>query len=397
MAPKFLFLHGFGESNMLASNSTSTLMEVLKPEGITLDSMDGFTKLENESDFEPIPDQEYKDLCKNKEIDAYCWYPMVPKQAMFNKKEGGKRAGSATNFAYQPSSAEAVKKGVDALIKYIEKVNGVDAIIGFSQGGELAYFLMENMSSMTLASQAKLKFIATFGSEDSFLNAGKKMPKLTKNIAFYLCYGDKDDDAVHDCPSMAKSLTAAGAKEVTLKKIADHGHNMPKDKDVYADMLKEYRKAEKKAAVPDGPVKPEKPEYWCVLTDPEGRCSMGRSDTKPVKPGSKFNDQWTIVAADFLEEEAKLYVRNNWKDMTPKSVADGHRKWDHPKYKDYTPEQYDALWTRDTIDEFRKKAPAYREAEKIKEEAEKVEAAKKKAEMEAKKAEDEKNGVKTEE
>ena len=56
MPAKFLFLHGFGESNMLASNSTSTLSEVLKPEGIKLESMDGFTKLEKDTDFDPIPD-----------------------------------------------------------------------------------------------------------------------------------------------------------------------------------------------------------------------------------------------------------------------------------------------------------------------------------------------------
>ena len=90
------------------------------------------------------------------------------------------------------------------------------------------------------------------------------------------------------------------------------------------------------------------------------------------------------LASPFL---AKLYVRNNWPDMTPKSVADGHRKWDHPKYKDYTPEEYDALWKRDTIDEFRKKAPALREAEKIKEAEDKIKEAEKKAEMAAKKAE----------
>jgi len=394
MAPKFLFLHGFGESNMLAGNSTSTLLEVLKPEGIALESMDGFTKLEDGTDFDPIPDEEYKSLCRSGDIEAYCWYPIVPKEKKFNHADGGHRA-TGTDFDYQPKSAEAIKSAVDGLIKHIESIGGVDAIVGFSQGGELAYLLLESLSRLGSTAQNKLKFIATFGSEDTFLNTGKKCPKLPSKLHFFLCYGDKDEDAVRDVPTTSKKLKDAGGN-TTVKKIAGHGHNMPKDKAVYKEMLKAFRDAEKGkavvAAAPEPEYKPEKPEFWCVMTDPEGRCSTGKSDSKPVKPGTKYNDQWTIVATDFTEEDAKLYIRMNWKDMTPKSVADGHRSWDHPKYKDYTEAEYDALWYRMTKAEFVKSAPAARIAEAEAAEQEKIKAAEKAAEREAKAKEAEERG-----
>jgi len=272
------------------------------------------------------------------------------------------------------------------LIKHIESIGGVDGLVGFSQGGELAYLLLESMSRLNHTCQNKLKFIATFGSEDTFKNHGKKCPKLPPKLHFFVCYGDQDDDAVHDGPTTAKALKDAGGN-VTVKKITGHGHNMPKDKAVYKEMLAAFRDAEKGKKVvsePEPQYTPEKPELWCVMTDPEGRCSLGKSDSKPVKPGTMYNDQWTIVAADFSEDDAKLYVRMNWKDMTPKSVADGHRSWDHPKYKHYTEEEYNALWYRMTKDEFIKAAPAARKKER-----EEAEEEKRKNEEKAKKREEE--------
>ena len=133
---------------------------------------------------------------------------------------------------------------------------------------------------------------------------------------------------------------------------------------------------------------------------------MTKSDGKPVEYGTKvcvlklffirrattlllshhhsalcaqyYNDMWVLIANDFSEADAKAYVRMNWKDMTPYSVAKTLRS---TKYKDLTDAQFEAMWYRQTLDEFKAGKGAFLEAE-AREEAEKK--AKDEAEKQAK-------------
>jgi hypothetical protein len=62
--PRVLFLHGFGESSLLLGASTAGLSKALASKGVELDtSLDGFTKLKTNEEFEAIVDEEYKQMC----------------------------------------------------------------------------------------------------------------------------------------------------------------------------------------------------------------------------------------------------------------------------------------------------------------------------------------------
>jgi predicted phosphoadenosine phosphosulfate sulfurtransferase len=91
-----------------------------------------------------------------------------------------------------------------------------------------------------------------------------------------------------------------------------------------------------------------------------------------------YGDIWTVVSTDFKEKEARAYVRMNWKDMTPHSVALTLRDMPQHKYKDMTDEEFEALWYRMTVEEFHEALPAFlqqEDDEKAAEEAAKVAAA----------------------
>ena len=73
---------------------------------------------------------------------------------------------------------------------------------------------------------------------------------------------------------------------------------------------------------------------------------------------------WTVVSTDMAEDDARAYVRMNWKDMTPYSVAKTLRDL-NPKYKNLSDAEFEALWKRTTLDEFYKKKDAFLAKEKI--------------------------------
>ena len=97
---------------------------------------------------------------------------------------------------------------------------------------------------------------------------------------------------------------------------------------------------------------------------------------------------WTVVAADFSREDAGAYVRMNWKDMTPYSVAKGLRGV-NPKYDGLSDAEFDAMWYRCTVKEFRAKKEAFLEQEAVEakaQEAKEAEWKEKIKEIEAKQA-----------
>ena len=71
---------------------------------------------------------------------------------------------------------------------------------------------------------------------------------------------------------------------------------------------------------------------------------------------------WTVVATDMNQEDARAYVRMNWRDMTPYSVAKTLRD---TKYKDVSDADFEALWKRTTLTEFYQKKESFLEQEKV--------------------------------
>jgi len=117
----------------------------------------------------------------------------------------------------------------------------------------------------------------------------------------------------------------------------------------------------------------DRPEYYAVMFNADGHISMTRSDGKPTPCGTKkYHDLWTVVATDMTDADARAYVRMNWRDMTPYSLAKDLRANGNPKYKHLSDVQFEALWHRQTLEEFQRAKPAFlaKEAEE-KEEKEK--------------------------
>lgn len=106
----------------------------------------------------------------------------------------------------------------------------------------------------------------------------------------------------------------------------------------------------------------ERHAHWAVMYNSEGHISMTTSDGKPVPEGTTIYNTWTCVATDLSEEDARCYVRMNWREMTPKSVAARLRVC-HPKFMNLTDEQFEALYYRTTLAEFHEQKAAFLEKE----------------------------------
>lgn len=131
----------------------------------------------------------------------------------------------------------------------------------------------------------------------------------------------------------------------------------------------------------------ERKKFFLVTTDAKGEGRMSivpclRDDKQAVRVIERgeliYHDNWICIKNDFEEKDAKTYVRMNWKCMTPKSVAVGLRDC-HPKFKDLTDEEFEALYYHQTIEEFEAGKEAFLAEEKVKDDAKE---AKEKARME---------------
>ena len=155
-----LFLHGYGESSTIASMSTAALTKALAAAKVDLLPVpDGYHKLKDKSDFNPIPDPDYKEMCLSGDLDAFAWFPLYegpPREVSEHAARGGHRELPASDFAFRSDPAE-MSITVRKLVKDIDAMGGVDAVFGFSQGGELALLLAE--SAVTLRTKLRLKFI----------------------------------------------------------------------------------------------------------------------------------------------------------------------------------------------------------------------------------------------
>ena len=121
---KVLFLHGYGESALLAGMSTKDLKEVSKSKGYTfLEVPDGFKQLKSETEVSPIVDEEYRKMVASGDLDAFCWYPLT-KDAITT---GGHRKAGFTDFEFRAKKEES-DAAVLKLVEMITKLGGVDAV-----------------------------------------------------------------------------------------------------------------------------------------------------------------------------------------------------------------------------------------------------------------------------
>ena len=151
--------------------------------------------------------------------------------------EGGHRTPPAKDFEHRHDFKEATQ-AVMKLCAHIDKLGGVDGLVGFSQGGELAYLVADNFWRLSSQSQKKLRFIGTFGSEDPFNQRGIPPTTIPHDVRFFIGYGEKDDDAAHDAQTAKKALEDGGALKVVTHAVAGLDHHMPKEGDgAYASLL----------------------------------------------------------------------------------------------------------------------------------------------------------------
>jgi hypothetical protein len=94
---------------------------------------------------------------------------------------------------------------------------------------------------------------ATFGSEDPFTKRGsppKKMKGL--HVRFFICLGDRDDDAIYDSQTTKSALELSGAPMVVTHKVVGLDHHMPKQGDpAYSKMIKLFADARLGKEIPD--------------------------------------------------------------------------------------------------------------------------------------------------
>jgi hypothetical protein len=221
-----MFLHGYGESADLASMSTVDLKKALAGKGHKLlPPVDAPLPLKSTEDLKWIPDEEYRAMCESGDLTAYAWYPFLAKG-----NEGGHRKEGVKDFEYR-STKEDQMKAAKVVVDAIDKLGGVDGIIGFSQGGELAYLVLEYLAGEDVPKYdwaKRLEFVATFGSEDPFLQRGGEKLKKVHAAKVFICYGEHDKDAEVDAVTAKKSLHNAGAIKAMTYRVMGLDHHMPK-------------------------------------------------------------------------------------------------------------------------------------------------------------------------
>ena len=240
---RVLFLHGYGESTMTAEVSTRTLKQELSKKAVELLPLhNGSAQLSAGHEMVAIADPEYRAACESGAIEAYGWYILSPEQPA-----RGHRAEPAKDFGYW-ATAYGQNAAIRALSKKIDAAGGVDGVIGFSQGGELAMLLAESLAESTSelsdASRKRLCFIATFGSEDPFTQRGEPpAAPLASGLHAFLSTGSDDVDGCADIVTAAAHLRTAGAALVETAQVAGLGHAMPEAEEPYAPMVALLEKA----------------------------------------------------------------------------------------------------------------------------------------------------------
>lgn len=267
--PTLLYLHGYGESADVAKMVTRGLEEACSKAGVTLiEPKSASVKLEKDQ-LRAIADEKYREQCEKGLLDAYGYYVLMPHE---------------TQPGYSADPA-GIEEGLKNLAMEIMEMDGVDGIIGFSQGGEIANLLRAEIGMLPTQHGKRLCFIATYGSEDPWATRGSPLEKLPRDASeitgYYLAHGAADEDSIRDTPAVAAALRNAGAKNVATAVVgaADHGHNLPQQAADFAPMLEAFASAIARRDTPPKPapsapfVMPPKPAGWGSVQHNGGKFS----------------------------------------------------------------------------------------------------------------------------
>jgi len=221
--PKLVFLHGYGESITVAEMAVKPLEKLFKVNHIHLRPPLCGTYMLKPSELGAIVDPEFRKAQMTSSMgQPYGWYPLV------EGLTGGDRAAPLENFKFR-ATKESQDAAVKKLADVLSGIGDVDGIIGFSQGGEVACLLAEQMPEYLTK---RLKFIAAIGADDVFLQRGRPPTSVPKSMHFFLATGDGEAKEVHaDRATLAASLRTAGAAVVTEHVVKGLSHGMPKGED----------------------------------------------------------------------------------------------------------------------------------------------------------------------
>ena len=227
---KLLYLHGYGENKTTAQMQLTDMKHVMASAHIDVHIIEGFEKIQTHEDTFPIypADPEYAKTVLSGDLGAaYFWWkltvPVCP-----SKGDPGDMWRH-----YDKESEEIQVAAVKQLAEHIERLGGVDGIVGFSMGGEMAYLLLHHIHLLSPASRKKLKFVGTVGSEHILSKIPLSRPfKLPHKMGMWFGYGTKDAEGVHDVPLAQKFFEEHGAY-TKLYKLDNLGHQMPKIKHDY--------------------------------------------------------------------------------------------------------------------------------------------------------------------
>lgn len=238
-----LYLHGYGDNRMVASLQAGDMRHVVESAYADVHIIEAFEQVKTHEDTYPIypADPEYaRTVLKGDMGKAYFWWkltvPVCPK-----KDDPGDLWRH-----YDKETEEIQVAAVKKLAEHIERLGGVDGIVGFSMGGEMAYLLLQHLELLSPAHQKKLKFIGTVCSEHILSKIPLSKPfKLPHKMGFWLAYGEEDPEAVVDVPKAAEFFRDAGA-HVVVRKLEKQGHTMPKSKLIFYEMNSVFLKALKR-------------------------------------------------------------------------------------------------------------------------------------------------------
>jgi len=225
---KVLCFHGFGQTADLFTMPVMKLTKQL-PE-FQFEVMEGSHHLTKSTEFDIISDSaegvgsELANLGREGVLQLCGYWPL----ALTKKRDA--RGNLITN----PSSAHFIDRAVKQAFAAIEACGGVEGLVGFSQGGELAYTLLERWSQAPAAVRKQLKWVATFGSEDLHADAVEPpaMEAIPAGIRLFLCCGNQRDKKGFLDPTGVQAVSTLAARfsaaQVPCCELMwDGGHQLP--------------------------------------------------------------------------------------------------------------------------------------------------------------------------
>ena len=153
---KLLFLHGFGENHELLDAFALDGLRACFGKGCKVDVIAGDHTFSAEEVREHMLPGELREMAMAGDVSLTCW-------------------GAADRSAYKATVLEQrtalMKPSLEHVLRHFEAQRGYDVIVGFSDGGTIAYELLAHAERLTSARlQTPLRMLAVLGAaEDAFV------------------------------------------------------------------------------------------------------------------------------------------------------------------------------------------------------------------------------------